>query len=392
MLEQQCQMEAMMRDKLQQQLHENVSLTTTLLNQVISLTKTTETQAAFIQQMLLQQQQQLQQQSACSSAEPNANEQNIINNEEEAKTAQRKRKADEHAPGDDTPDTNSGLPPMITAKKAATILAHGLMSSEVTRNEIKMERPTATSPASTTATHHRNSFVSAVAGSDSEMDDTDVDSDIDDPQTSPSPGKEEGIKRKVHSKCHIPQPAQSLLFLELNAFFVVISAWDERFAQLLQFYKKHGHFRVPTKPDGGFYHWVYEQRRAKDSMSVAQRKQLDDVGFTWDLLVRNSREEVPAKWGKCFVQVQEFVKQHGHCQIPTDTNLYKWLYKQRNNRKKGMINKKQEEMLSSLGFAWETGHSSSSNNNNSNNNYSNHSNNSNNSNHNFGSINASSSQ
>lgn len=198
MLEQHCQMEATLREKLQQQLNDNAALTATLFNQVMTLTKTTEAQASRIQQLLTQQKSQseallIKEERLRSYVVGNSNETN--NNNTDSFSRKRKMETEEHHhhfPAVDSPDNFAVTTPAI--KRAANTSSNDEHSteSEIVRHEISIERT------------HRTSFATAVAGSDSELEETDIDSDIEDLQPSPSPGKEEGIKRKVHSTycCH----------------------------------------------------------------------------------------------------------------------------------------------------------------------------------------------
>lgn len=47
-----------------------------------------------------------------------------------------------------------------------------------------------------------------------------------------------------------------------------------------------------------------------------------------------------------------FVSQNKHCNVPTKSELGRWVSTQRSERKKGVITKKNEEKLNRIGFVW----------------------------------------
>mmetsp|Transcript_446 Transcript_446/g.690 ORF Transcript_446/g.690 Transcript_446/m.690 type:complete len:163 (+) Transcript_446:1-489(+) len=79
--------------------------------------------------------------------------------------------------------------------------------------------------------------------------------------------------------------------------------WEERFEQLKEFKKKHGHVRIPQKLDEpkGLGNWVLEQRRRyreknlpdssktskKGPLSKEEIEKLESLGFEWSLRNRN---------------------------------------------------------------------------------------------------------
>lgn len=223
MLEQLCQMESALRDKLQQQLNDTTSLTATLYTQVVSLSKTTETQASLIQQLMSQQKQLEEKRCACMSGGTRCDPDNGINRcNTNNNPIGKKRKAGEHPHQFDDGRDRSSLS-QSTLLPSLSPLLHTLAASavesaerdtnsrdngtkaEVVRHEITIECASNSNNNSKTNNdyknhYHRNSFVAAAAGSESEEEDTDIDdSDMEDTQGSPFPEKDE-VKRKVHSK------------------------------------------------------------------------------------------------------------------------------------------------------------------------------------------------
>jgi hypothetical protein len=74
------------------------------------------------------------------------------------------------------------------------------------------------------------------------------------------------------------------------------SAWEERFAELQEFHRVHGHCRVPTVDGGSYYSpqlscWVQCQRRQcrlfrsgveRSFMTEERAQKLDSLGFVWE--------------------------------------------------------------------------------------------------------------
>ncbi len=60
--------------------------------------------------------------------------------------------------------------------------------------------------------------------------------------------------------------------------------WEQNFAALKAFKRRHGHCRVPALYKGGKLKlglWVTTQRRNRSKMSRERRQRLDNIGFIW---------------------------------------------------------------------------------------------------------------
>ena len=110
--------------------------------------------------------------------------------------------------------------------------------------------------------------------------------------------------------------------------------WSERYDELLDFLKKHGHCRVPRnhKEYNGLASWVKRQRyqyklrkEGKPSFLTDERVAvLDRLGFVWD-----SHGSV---WETRFQELQEFHRQFGHSNVPYNygnAKLASWIKAQR---------------------------------------------------------------
>ena len=127
-------------------------------------------------------------------------------------------------------------------------------------------------------------------------------------------------------------------------------AWMQGYNQLLSFYKREGNINLPHKHKENGYDlskWVFHQRANYKTLSVEQKKYLDDLNFSW-----NPNER---KWEKGFKRLQEYKKRQGHCRVPRKyiidgVNLYNWVASQR--RRKGKLPHEKIEKLDALGFDW----------------------------------------
>lgn len=140
--------------------------------------------------------------------------------------------------------------------------------------------------------------------------------------------------------------------------------WKERFHELLEYRKIHGHCSVPYKyPKNPLLAgWVKRQRyqyslmkKGKKSFITDKRiKILNDIGFVW-----NSQE---VSWQERFKELQEFRARYGHGFIPLtfppNPQLATWAKCQRRQRKlylegkPAFINAERILALENVGFEW----------------------------------------
>ena len=124
--------------------------------------------------------------------------------------------------------------------------------------------------------------------------------------------------------------------------------WQGRYAELVAYKKRFGHCEVPAKwPEntalGG---WVSIQRLQKEDLTPSRIKQLDALGFVW-----NVSEE---RWNKRYKELQAFYKAHGHSNVPDKhdqrSELCLWVgnMRQRSHR----LSKEQLRLLEKVDFCW----------------------------------------
>jgi len=114
-------------------------------------------------------------------------------------------------------------------------------------------------------------------------------------------------------------------------------SWDERYAQLVDYHRVHGHVNVPLKDpiNGSLGSWVQYQRRSrylskpnnsstsksKSATSSASKltrdqvRKLEDLGFVWDLKQH--------RWMERYRELVDFVEKYGHCHVPSNGSIGK---------------------------------------------------------------------
>jgi len=141
--------------------------------------------------------------------------------------------------------------------------------------------------------------------------------------------------------------------------------WEAYFQMLQEFQEVHGHCQVPQNysvNDHKLGSWVRSQRAqykkfqdGKDTPMTQERiDALEKIGFVWKL---------QKGWEAQFQLLQEFQKEHGHCQVPrnhsvNNIKLGRWVSNQRvqyKNLKDGRSSSMTHEridQLNSIGFDW----------------------------------------
>lgn len=141
--------------------------------------------------------------------------------------------------------------------------------------------------------------------------------------------------------------------------------WQDRFEELVTFYKKHGHCSVPHNyPDNQqLAQWVKRQRyqyKLKHKMgrhstlTDSREKALKDMGFVWD--------SHQAAWAERFEALKAFSEKYGHCSVPShysdDKALAIWVKCQRRQYKalargeRSPMTADRLKALEALGFDW----------------------------------------
>jgi len=130
------------------------------------------------------------------------------------------------------------------------------------------------------------------------------------------------------------------------------SSWEQRFKELKEFKKEHGHCKVPFRyslnPILG--RWINTVRYAKKQGTLAKKRVhcLNALGFVW---VRE------VSWEQRIHDLKEFKKEHGHCNVSAryqlNPALAHWVSSIRQRKKHGTLAEDGILMLDALGFVWE---------------------------------------
>jgi hypothetical protein len=96
--------------------------------------------------------------------------------------------------------------------------------------------------------------------------------------------------------------------------------WNQNMAMLRDFKKDHGHVMVPDKwaANKKLAHFVAGLRPRKARLSRRVIKELDSLGFAWDV---NEH-----KWMIRYNDLVEFYEENGHSRVPSTDEQYKQLY------------------------------------------------------------------
>ncbi|MEI7729126.1 MAG: helicase associated domain-containing protein [Verrucomicrobiota bacterium] len=130
--------------------------------------------------------------------------------------------------------------------------------------------------------------------------------------------------------------------------------WEKRFAELLAFKERHGHFRVATRHGRtSLGIWLGNQRQlaAQGKLSPDRRERLVAAGVQFGRFA-------PDKWQSRYEQLVAFIARHGHCHVPCDDlalgKLFNWISVQRTVKRLGKLGPERLRMLEAIGFEWNT--------------------------------------
>jgi hypothetical protein len=119
-------------------------------------------------------------------------------------------------------------------------------------------------------------------------------------------------------------------FLDEIDFVWKVDGWYQQYEQLVEFKRKDGDCRVPSKYEHDKYlgQWVAKQRsfHTKNEIRLDRKDLLDAIGFAWkvdtDLAVWKADKiaaHLPGedkRWHQQCEKLVEFKMKHGHCMVP----------------------------------------------------------------------------
>eukprot|EP00526_Cylindrotheca_closterium_P012384 CAMPEP_0113654284 /NCGR_PEP_ID=MMETSP0017_2-20120614/29074_1 /TAXON_ID=2856 /ORGANISM="Cylindrotheca closterium" /LENGTH=475 /DNA_ID=CAMNT_0000567421 /DNA_START=83 /DNA_END=1510 /DNA_ORIENTATION=- /assembly_acc=CAM_ASM_000147 len=162
-------------------------------------------------------------------------------------------------------------------------------------------------------------------------------------------------KRSGTGGC-IPHTDEQIRLLDdIDFQWDMLDQWNDKYQELVEFKKKHGHLRVGRK--SSIYDWQEVQRRKRNGMdgysplTDDQVRLLDEIDFPWD-----ARRQT--LWNDKYQELVEFKKKHGHLRAEYRSSLYVWQEVQRRKRSGtgGYIPLTDEQirLLDDIDFPWGT--------------------------------------
>lgn len=137
--------------------------------------------------------------------------------------------------------------------------------------------------------------------------------------------------------------------------------WRERFDELLEYKKMHGHCIVSTssKQNPRLGNWVNQQRILKKNGTLHPERfrLLDEAGFKWSGTGAKIAEDGMADiWTERFNELLQYKNLYGNCRVPTlwaeNRQLGGWVVRQRQLKKNGKLLLERERLLEDAGFEW----------------------------------------
>jgi hypothetical protein len=123
---------------------------------------------------------------------------------------------------------------------------------------------------------------------------------------------------------------------------------------LKEFKNKHGHCNVEFEKANysSLYSWLNIQRSDKrqGGLQAEREAMLNEQGVSWNAGV------LDAKWRERYERLKQYHAEHGNSDVPDryegDSQLAKWVSKQREQRKKNALSDEQVGLLDEIGFTW----------------------------------------
>jgi len=136
-------------------------------------------------------------------------------------------------------------------------------------------------------------------------------------------------------------------------------SWEEKYRQLAEFFKLHGHSFVPVnyKENRSLGIWVALQRKSEacGTISKDKLKQLNKLNFVWCRDTRKRlKSDYDSQWEISFEKLKAYKQLHGTCQVSLkiDPKLQGWTVWQRKMFLKGKISDERIASLNEISFHW----------------------------------------
>ena len=129
--------------------------------------------------------------------------------------------------------------------------------------------------------------------------------------------------------------------------------WDENFQCLVEYKKQHGDCLVPSRyEDTVLVMWMKNIRRTSSKLSDERRKQLAEVGFSFD----PQKDRYDKHWKEKFDRLKSYQQEYGDCLVSLsyneDPELASWVHEQRKHYSSNQLSRDRTDLLNSIGFVW----------------------------------------
>ncbi len=140
---------------------------------------------------------------------------------------------------------------------------------------------------------------------------------------------------------------------ELGFVWDVVGQRDEEMiVQLMAYKEANGDCLVSLrdKKNAKLGRWVVNHRQSKKRGELSDKliKQLDEIGFVWDVIEYNHRQHLAA--------LKKFKQEYGNCNVTkklsTNQVLIDWVYRCRSKKRRGKLPQWLVNELDALGFRW----------------------------------------
>ncbi|HDY67604.1 MAG TPA: hypothetical protein ENH85_07425, partial [Candidatus Scalindua sp.] len=129
--------------------------------------------------------------------------------------------------------------------------------------------------------------------------------------------------------------------------------WDMRYGELIKYKEQFGDCNVPKNwlENKQLARWVSSQRVCyrHNKLSNDKIKYLEDIGFEW--------EPHESQWKEMFVELKEYKRKYGDCNVPknwtVNKQLAKWVSRQRAYYRNKKLSNDCIKHLEDIGFVWD---------------------------------------
>ena len=133
--------------------------------------------------------------------------------------------------------------------------------------------------------------------------------------------------------------------------------WDAYFQDLVTFQQEEGHTNVPHtyKLNPSLAYFVRRNRNHPEKLTPEQRKQLVELGFSWE----TKAERLERQWADKFQELLDYQKEYGDLHVPRgfekNPPLGEWVNRQLSLQRKDDLPADRWQKLEDIGFPWRVG-------------------------------------